>query len=91
MIDHPGTIDAEGTKSQGIEWNDHATIHSKGDGQGVFGALSALHRGTLAEMVARIANMPAGERAGFAIQKAGDRRLDTAEILKLAARPDFPG
>ena len=89
MTDHPSTVQGE-TTSQGIDWDDHATIHHKGDGQGVFDGLKALHRGTLAQMVTMIASMGESERGDYVIQKAGDHRLGTGEIMALAARPDFP-
>ena len=79
MTDHPSTFDAEST-GPAVDWDDHATIHLADDGQGVFDGLKGLYRGTLAEMVGMIANMPAGERAQYVIQKAGDHRLDAGEI-----------
>ncbi len=90
MSDHPSTFKAESTNQAGVEWNDHATIHANDDGAGVLDSLKALHRGTLAEMIARIANMPDGERHKYVIQKAGDHRLEAAEIMGLAQRDDFP-
>lgn len=89
MTDHPTTFQGE-NGGGGMDWDDPATIHRKDDGQGVFDALKAIHRGTLAQMVAHIAALPAVERGDYVIQKAGDHRLDTSEIMALAARPDFP-
>lgn len=91
MSDHPSTFKAEDTVSAGIEWDDHATLHQKDDGRGVLDGFKSLRRGTLAEMVAWVARMPEDERKNYVIQKAGDHRLDTAEIMALAARRDFPG
>lgn len=91
MTDHPSTFRAADTHQDGVEWNDHATIHRDHDGQGIFDGLKAIHRGTLAEMVAMISHMPEEERRLYVIQKAGDHKLNTAEIMALAARPDFPG
>jgi len=91
MTDHPSTFQGESGASDGIDWDDHATVHSVSDGQGVLDPLKSLHRGTLAEMVALVSRMPAEERAGLAIQKAGDHLLGPAEIMALAARDDFPG
>lgn len=88
---HPSTFKAVRTQADAIAWDDHATIHRKDDGQGLFDALKGLHRGTLAEMVAMVAAMPAGEREQYLIQKAGDHRLDMPEIMALAGREDFPG
>ncbi len=88
---HPSTFKAVRTTQDGIAWDDHATVHRKDDGQGLFDAMKGLNRGTLAEMVALIASMPEGDRGNFVIQKAGDHRLDTPEIMALAGRKDFPG
>ena len=87
---HPSTFKAVCTGSEGIAWDDHATVHRKDDGQGLFDGLKSLHRGTLAEMVALVSRMPGDQRDKYVIQKAGDHRLDTAEIMALAARKDFP-
>ena len=91
MTDHPSTFQGEGGASGGVDWDDHASIHMKGDGQGVLDSLKALHRGTLAEMVAMVSRMPEGEREQLVIQKAGDHMLGIGEIMALAARNDFPG
>ena len=87
---HPSTFKAVRTHSEGIAWDDHATVHRRGDGRGLFDSMKGLHRGTLAEMVALVSRMPEDERGEYVIQKAGDHRLDTAEIMALARREDFP-
>ena len=91
MTDHPSTYRAADTHSDGIAWDDRASIHRRGDGQGLLDGMKALNRGTLAEMVQMIADMPESERGDYVIQKAGDHKLDTAEIMALARRADFPG
>ncbi len=91
MTDHPSTFQGEGGSGSGVDWDDHATIHKKDDGQGVLDAMKALHRGTLAEMVGMIASMPNDMRGEYVIQKAGDHMLGVAEIMELARREDFPG
>ena len=91
MTDHPSTFRAAETGSSGTDWDDRAAIHRRGDGQGLLDGMKALNRGTLAEMVAMVASMPEGERGDYVIQKAGDHKLGTAEIMALAAREDFPG
>ena len=88
---HPSTIKAVRTHSDGIEWDDHASLHLKDDGQGLFDGLKGLERGTLAELVALVSRMPEEERGKYVIQKAGDHQLSTGEIMALAAREDFPG
>jgi hypothetical protein len=87
---HPSTFKAVRTNPGGIEWDDHATIHRKDDGQGLFDGLKALHRGTLAEMITLISRMPEDQRDQYVIQKAGDRKISSGEIMALASREDFP-
>ncbi|WP_126172544.1 hypothetical protein [Altericroceibacterium xinjiangense] len=91
MTDHPSTYKAVDTNPHGIEWEDHAMLHLKGEADGLFNGMKTIGRGTLAEMVARVSRMPEGERERYVIEKAGDHELGTAEIMALAARDDFPG
>ena len=91
MADHPTTFGAGPSEPARIDWDDRASIHRKDDGGGVLDGMKALHRGTLAEMVALVRNMPESERGDYVIEKAGDHRLDTSEIMALAEREDFPG
>lgn len=91
MTDHPSTFRGGTTDTGGVDWDDRAAIHRRGDGEGVFDGMKALNRGTLAEMVRMIVAMPESERGDYVIQKAGDHELDTAEIMALADRDDFPG
>ena len=91
MTDHPSTFNAADTDLDRVEWGDYASIHLKNDGGGVLDGLKAVYRGTLAEMVGMIHNMPADERSQYVIQKSGDHRLELPEIMALARRPDFPG
>ena len=91
MTDHPSTFAAGDTHNPGVEWSDRATIHRKDDEGGLLHAMEGLHRGTLAQMVAMVASMPEDQRNQFEIHKAGDRRLDIAEIMALAGRDDLPG
>jgi hypothetical protein len=91
MTDHPGTFRGATTGTDSVDWDDRASIHRRDDGGGVFDAMKALNRGTLAEMVALILAMPADERGGYVIEKAGDHRLGPGEIMALAERDDFPG
>ncbi|MXP42429.1 hypothetical protein GRI75_12335 [Altererythrobacter soli] len=91
MTDHPSTFRGGTTDTGGVHWDDRAAIHRRGDGQGLLDGMKALNRGTLAEMVQMIADMPESDRGDYVIQKAGDHKLETAEIMALAEREDFPG
>lgn len=91
MSDHPTTFRAEPAELPEVAWQDMASIRRRDEGGGVLHAMKTIHRGTLAEMVAMISNMPAERRQDFVIEKAGDRQLDLGEIMALAERDDFPG
>ncbi|MEO0063109.1 MAG: hypothetical protein RLZZ08_1669 [Pseudomonadota bacterium] len=90
MSDHPSTFRGGSTDSSTLDWHDRASIHLKNVGEGILHGMGALHRGSLAEMVAMVAAMPPERREEVVIEKAGDHRLDTAEILDLSRRADFP-
>lgn len=89
MTDHPAVSNTSHMPN-GINWNDHATLHRKGDGEGVLYGMKALRSGTLAELIRFIMNLPEGDREHYVIEKAGDHRLDIGEINALAARQDRP-
>ncbi len=90
MTDHPSTFRGESTHLAGIQWDDRAEIHLADDGQGILDGGKGLRGGTLAELIMQIMAYPPAERDRFVIQKAGDHRLERAEIEALAARDDFP-
>ena len=90
MTDHPSTYSADDTFRDGVQWDDRASLHIAHDGQGIFDSMKGLRRGSLAELVAQVASMPAEERGKYVIQKAGDHKLGSAEIMALASRDDFP-
>ncbi len=89
MTDHPAVSNASHVPA-GINWNDHATLHRKGDGEGVLYGMKALRGGTLCELVRFVMNLPESERGGYIIERSGDRRLEIGEIYALAARSDYP-
>lgn len=90
MTDHPSTYHAGDTHREGVQWDDRASIRRADDGGGVFNGAKALGSGTLAEMIAQVMAYPEEERDRYAIQQAGDHRLDRGEIEALAVRPDYP-
>lgn len=90
MSDHPSTYHARETHKDGIAWNDRASLHKNHDGGGVFDSAKALASGSFAEMIRHVMMLPAEDRDGYVIQKAGDHKLMRGEIEALAAREDFP-
>ena len=91
MSDHPSTFRGGSGENAELSWEDGAAIHLRDQDSGVLNGLSALHNGTLGEMVAMISSMPADRRELYVIQKSGDRLIEPEEIAELAKRPDFPG
>jgi hypothetical protein len=89
MTDHPAVSNTSHAPKR-IDWTDHASLHRKGDGEGVLYAMKALRSGTVLEMVRFVMSLPESDRGNYVIEKAGDRRLDIGEILALAARSDYP-
>ena len=90
MTDHPSTFSGDPTHTPGIEWNDRAALHAKGDGDGLFDGAKALRRGTFAEIIRHLMLLPEDERSGYVIEKAGDREYSAEEASALAGHPDFP-
>jgi len=90
MTDHPSTIQDGSEPTRGIDWDDYATLHVKGDGQGIFYRFKSVRTATLAELVRFVALLPENEQADYVIQKAGDHLLSPGEILELSRRDDFP-
>ncbi len=90
MTDHPSTFKAEGTHRKGIQWDDRASLHREGDGDGVLDAAKGLRTGTFAELIRHMMLMPEEERRGYYIEKAGDREYHAEEIERLARHADFP-
>ena len=90
MTDHPSTYKGEDCHRPGIQWDDRASLHHVGDGDGVLEGAKGLRSGTFAELINHLMLMPEGDRADFYIEKAGDREYRADEIAQLAARDDFP-
>ena len=50
----------------------------------------SIRSGTFAELVRYVAALPEEKRAGYYIEKAGDREFHADEIVRLHEREDFP-
>lgn len=90
MTDHPSTFKAANTHRKGIDWDDRASLHRVGDGDGVLDGAKGLRSGTFADLIQHMMLMPEEERKDFYIQKAGDREFHADEVTGLAEHPDFP-
>jgi hypothetical protein len=73
-----------------VDWDHFAELHRCEDGGGLLSAFKSVRSGTLAELVHVVASLPEQERGYYSIVKTGDHRLEHAEIMALAARPDLP-
>lgn len=89
MSHTPSTFGGEAARGPGVDWDDVASLHRSGDA-GVLSGLKAVRQGKLADMIRHVALLPEGERGAYVIERAGDHRLGTEEIMELYARPDFP-
>ena len=89
---NPTTINAESGEPNGIDWEDHASIHRRPEGgkSDMLRGFQVIRDGTFAEMVRFVAALPAEEREGLVIQKAGDRLFELGEIMTLSRRGDLP-
>lgn len=90
MSDHPTAFGDAPTKSDTLDWDDRASLHTVEDGTGMFSGASAAARGTFAEMARQLLAMPEEKRAGYVIKKAGDRTYTAGEIADLAAEGSIP-
>lgn len=91
MTDHPSTYRADPENVGNIDWDDRASLHLKGDSDGVLGSMKRLRSGTFAELISQVMAMPAEDREKYVIEKAGDREFSAGEIEGLSKRDDFPG
>ena len=90
MSDHPSTFSGTPNKSGDHAWEDRAALHAKASSDGILSGANALRRGTFAEMVRALLQMPEDTRDDYVIEKAGDREYTAAEAAALASRDDFP-
>ncbi|MGE3693319.1 MAG: hypothetical protein AB7F98_18235 [Novosphingobium sp.] len=91
MSGSPPTFGTDPSLHGEVNWDDAAALHRRDDGGGLLYDMKAVHRGTLAEVVRHFMLLPEADRRSYVIEKAGDHRLDWAEVAELAARPDYPG
>lgn len=90
MSDHPTTYRGEDPGPHGIEWNDGAELHVREDGGGLLHRFKTIRRGTFAELIDLVMDLPEDKQSHYSIQKDGDRRYEIGEIRGLFNRPDFP-
>ena len=90
MTDYPSTYKAEDTHREGIQWDDRASLHQVGDGNGLLDGAKGLRNGTFADLIRHMMLMPEEERNGYYIEKAGDREFHAEEVATLSRRKDFP-
>jgi hypothetical protein len=90
MTDHPSTFQGDTTQSGEQAWSDRAAILPAKQQAQVPGGGTPLLRGTFAEMIRHLAQLPEDDRRGYVIEKAGDRHYSADEAMELASRPGFP-
>ncbi|HKX80447.1 MAG TPA: hypothetical protein VJM34_18210 [Novosphingobium sp.] len=89
MSINPTTFQGEPSGGQGISWQDSAELHRRDD-EGVAHQFKTIRRGTFAELIRFVMNLPELEQDDYAIQKSGDRRFGIGDIRNLFRRGDFP-
>ncbi len=90
MSDTPSTIQGGGSAPSPYGWNDTAELHKCQDGGGLFHRFKTIRRGTVAELIEFVMDLPEEKREDYAIQKDGDHTLKIGEIRALYRRADFP-
>lgn len=90
MSDTPSTVQATNTTPVGFGWDDSAELHKCEDGGGLFHRFKTIRRGTVAELINFVMDLPEEKREDYAIQKDGDHTLKIGEIRTLFRRADFP-
>lgn len=70
MTDHPSTFKGDHDHHGGIQWDDRASLHHTGDGNGVLDGAKGLRSGSFAELVRHLMLLPEQERADYYIEKA---------------------
>ena len=90
MSDTPGTTQGNAGGASGFGWDDSAELHKCADGGGLFHRFKTIRRGTFAELIDFIMELPEEVREDYAIQKGGDRLFKIGDIRSLFRRPDFP-
>ncbi|PEQ13261.1 hypothetical protein B2G71_07415 [Novosphingobium sp. PC22D] len=88
MSSNPTTYHGEPGDSV-FDWNDSAELQRRGD-SGVLRQFSTVRRGTVAELIEFVMDLPEDEQANYAIQKSGDARFEVGAIRAMARRSDFP-
>lgn len=90
MTDHPSTFQGSTAPSGELAWDDRASILPASQDAQLSGGGVSLLRGTFAEMIRHMTQLPEDERHGYVIEKAGDRAYSAEEAMALASHPDFP-
>ena len=90
MADHPSTFEGTPVEGGASAFGDHANLIPVERKDGIFARSNAVRSGTFAQMIRHLAALPEDERAGYVIEKAGDREYTADEAVKLASHPDFP-
>lgn len=74
-----------------VDWNAPAKLIERTDGGSeLYFDFRTLAAGTLAELVAQVAMMPASDASRLLIDCAGSGMLTVADIRALAERDDYP-
>lgn len=90
MSDHPSTFGGSTAPSGQEAWEDRASLLRAGQDTSLPGSETPLLRGTFAEMIRHLVQLPEEERQAYVIAKSGDRTYGAKEAMALASQPGFP-
>lgn len=90
MSETPSTIQSDNGAPASFGWDDSAELHKCEDGGGLFHHFKTIRRGTVAELVAFVMDLPEAKQQDYAIEKDGDHTMKIGEIRGLYRRADFP-
>ncbi|WP_156842382.1 hypothetical protein [Novosphingobium aquimarinum] len=89
MSSNPTTYQGEPGDIE-FDWDDAADLQ-KAEDSGMLRRFQSVRRGTVAELVRFVMDLPEDEQQNYAIQKSGDARFEIGAIRALARRSGFPG
>ena len=90
MSDRPSTTRTGDETPGSFGWHDSAELHRCEDGGGLFHRFKTIRRGTMAELIHFVLELPENRQQDYAIEKDGDRMFKIGDIRSLSRRADFP-
>lgn len=98
MSHNPTTFAGESGGEEHFDWDDAAVLHHRGNGSangngagaGMLNDFTGARRGSFADLIRYVANLPEDDRREYTVERAGDREYQHFEVTRLYQRADFP-